>query len=79
MNDRTDTGCKQFHLLVLVAFTIVKVKKLWAAILGNGRLDNRHEIYKVVMKKDVNAHDEAACIINQCNDIYPVLFAIVSF
>ena len=25
-----------------------------------------------------NADDEAACIINQCNDIYPVFFAIVS-
>ena len=64
MNDRTDTGCKQLHLPVLVAFTIVKVKKLRATVFGNGRPDHRHEIYKVIMKKDINADDEAACIIN---------------
>ena len=77
MNDRTDTGCKQFHLFVLVTFSVIKVKKLWSAVPGNSRFDNGHEIYEVIIKKDINADDEAACIINQCDDIYPVLFAIV--
>ena len=55
----------------------IKVKKLWSAVPGNSRFDNGHEIYEVIIKKDINADDEAACIINQCDDIYPVLFAIV--
>ena len=79
MDDRTDPGCKQFHLLIFIASVIIKVKKLWAAVFCNGRLNDRHKIYKSIVKKDINADNEAAGIINHRNDIYPVFLTIVSF
>ena len=79
MDDRADSGSKEFHLFILKGTAIVEVKHPGSAIFGNSRFHNRHEVYKVVIKEDINAYDETAGIINESDDINFVLFAIGSF
>lgn len=64
-----DPCTEELHLLVLIGAAVIKVEYFWPAVLGNGRLHDGHKVHKVILEKDVNAGNEAACVIDQCNDI----------
>lgn len=49
VDDRTDSGSKEFHLFILEGTAIVEVKHSGSAIFGNSRFHDRHEVYKVVI------------------------------
>lgn len=73
-------SCRQkFHLFIAVGLAVVKVKHLWTSVLGNSGFDDGHQIYKVVIKEDVNSHNKAAGIINQGDNVNLVLLSVRGF
>ena len=70
---------KQFHLSVLIGPAVIDVKKLRPSVLGHGRFHDRHEVYKVIVVKDINTGNETAGIINKSDDVELMLFAIRCF
>ena len=76
MDNRANACSKQLHLLVLIGTAVIKVEHLRSAIFGNSGFHDRHEIYKVIIEKDINADNKAAGIINQSNDINLMFFAV---
>ena len=76
VDSRADPGGEAFHLPVFVGTAIVEVEQLRTAISGDRGSYDGHEVYEVVIEKDVNAYDEAAGIINERDDEHPALFSI---
>lgn len=77
MEGRADSRAEQLHLPVLIRAAVVKVEYFWPAVFGDSGAHDGHEVHKVVLEKDVNAGNEAACVVDQGDDI-DLLFPAVS-
>ena len=67
---------KQLHLPVAVRFPVVKAEDLRAPTLCDGRFHDRHQVDEVILAKDVDAHNKAAGLINQRDDMETVFFTV---
>ena len=77
MDSRADTGGKQFHLQVPVAGAVIEAEKLWAAEPGHGAPDHGHEVFILVVKKDICRDNEAAGIVDKGDEV-DALFPLAS-
>ncbi len=75
---RSDPGSQQFHLPVFVGRSVIKVKNLGLAVLGDGRLHDGHKIHESIMKEDICPQDKPAGIVDQGNHINAALSAVRS-
>lgn len=57
---------QQADLLIFIGTAIIKVEHPGSAELCNCRFHDRHQVYEVILEKDINANDKTAGIINQC-------------
>ena len=73
---RSDPGSQQLHLPVFVGSTVIKVENLRPAVLGNGRLHDRHKIHEGIVKEYIRAKNKAAGIIDQRDHINTVLLSV---